>query len=115
MIIVDNGALILPQQGGINVTGTHNDVNPGVGAVMYARGLVIGGQVTGFSGEADRLLVVQPTRNSPEEVGFMHQNAGSAAANRFVVADAFAAVTSFFGSTAMFVYDSVDSRWKEVG
>lgn len=115
-IFIDDGALIFPQQGGVLVTTVHNNVNPGVGVVMYARGLVIGAFITGFSGgEPERVLIVQPTRNSPEEVPVMHQHASSTAANRVVTANASEAVTSFFASTIMLVYDAVDSRWKEVG
>jgi hypothetical protein len=116
MIEIDKGAIILPQQSGIIVTADVHNANPGVGAVAYVRQLVIGSSITGFSGgEENRLLILQPTRNSSEDVNLAHNSGSSLAANRLQNGFGATSVTSFWGSCAMYIYDDVEDLWKEVG
>jgi hypothetical protein len=114
-IIVDNGALILPQSGGILIAANVNNADPGNGSTVYVSQLSTGISVTGMSGgEADRVLICQATRNSPQSPSFEHQHASSSAANRHMTASNSAAFSNFGLQNLMWIYDAVEQRWKEV-
>lgn len=116
MIKIKNGVLYLPQNTGIVITASVNNVNPGTGPVFYARQLVIGAEITGFSGgEENRLLIIQPTRNSSEEVNTAHNSGSSSAGNKLQNRQAVTQATSFWGGCLMYIYDSVEGVWKHVG
>jgi hypothetical protein len=116
MIKINDGVLYLPQHSGIVITTTVNNVNPGTGPVLYARQLVIGASITGFSGgEENRLLIVQPTRNSSEEVNLDHNSGSSSAGNKLMNRQAVTQVTAFWGGCMMYIYDNVENVWKHVG
>lgn len=115
-IIVDRGVLVLPQSGiGIIVAANVNNADPGTGPCVYVSQLATGISVTGMiGGEADRVLICQATRNSSQSPSFEHQHASSTAANRHMTANGAATFTSFGLQNLMWIYDSVEQRWKEV-
>jgi hypothetical protein len=115
MILIDNGSFVLAGITGVLITTTVG-VNLGTAPVVYAQQLVIGGGLTGFThGEADRVLIVQPTRNSNEDVNVLHNSGLASVGNRCLNGFAATTVGAFWGSCLMYVYDSVEGFWKEVG
>lgn len=92
--------------------GNNNDY-AGIGASSFARlsANAAGSTLTGATGGADgRVLVIV---NLANVLTITHQDANSAAANRFFTATGISIVLAA-NDTAVFVYDSTTARWRQV-
>lgn len=115
MIFVEDGVMVLPSSAGINVNSFVHNANIGNGSVVYATANIIGGGITGFNGgEADRVLIIQPTRNSTEVIALYDANAGSIFGNRLLNNARVTDEMGFWGSCRMYIFDTADGYWKQV-
>jgi hypothetical protein len=116
MIRINDGVLYLPQSAAVLLTADVHNVDIGNSPVLYARQLVIGPGITGFNGgEENRLLIVQPTRNSSENVAVYDNDSDSSVGNRIINAQRVNDEFGFWGTARMYIYDSGDGFWKQVG
>jgi hypothetical protein len=116
MVKIDDGVLYLPQNAAVLLTANAHNVNIGNSPVLYARQVVISAGITGFNGgEENRLLILQPARNSSADVTVYDNDTNSSAANRIINAQRVDDEFGFWGTARMYIYDSVDSLWKQVG
>jgi hypothetical protein len=116
MIRIDDGVLYLPQNIGILLTADAHNVNIGTSPVLYARQVVISAGITGFNGgEENRLLILQPGRNSTADIVVYDNNTNSSSGNRIINAQRVADEFGFWGTARMYIYDSGHAFWKQVG
>lgn len=116
MVKIDDGVLYLPQNAGVLLTSNQHNVNIGNSPVLYARQVVISAGITGFNGgEENRMLILQPARNSTDDIVVYHNDANSSVGNRIINAQQVADEFGFWGTARMYIYDNVDNFWKQVG
>jgi hypothetical protein len=116
MIRIDDGVLYLPQDIGILLTANVHNVNIGTSPVLYTRQVAASAGITGFNGgEENRLLILQPARNSTGDIIVYDNNAGSSSGNRVINAQRVDDEFGFWGTARMYIYDSVHGFWKQVG
>lgn len=96
---------------------TVNDYNPaGLSTtIVLVQDCGAGGTINGLAGGADgRILVITNISGSSSTLTLAHEAAGSAAANRFSLANAANVLIRFNGSVTL-LYDGAASRWRVIG